>query len=84
MHPAADVAVRVRPKNEVEVVRHQAIGQDAHGNSLACELHQRQESPVVILVVIHRRTGVATIDDVITETTDQCSGCSGHWLMLED
>jgi hypothetical protein len=30
VHPAAEVAIVMRPEGQVEVVGHQAVGQDAH------------------------------------------------------
>ena len=84
MHPAADIAVDVGPKNQMEMVRHQTVSENPHRDLLAGKPHQRYECFVVFFIVIHGRTVIAAINDVITIASDHCSGCSGHSAMLKD
>lgn len=47
LHPLAHVAITMRPKNEMEMCRHQAVSQDTHGKVLASLFHQGLEVFVV-------------------------------------
>ena len=51
VHPAAQVAVVMGPYNEVEVVGHEAVGQESHGNAQAGLGEQAEERLVVRVMV---------------------------------
>ena len=53
MHPAAEVAVLARPKREVEMIEHEAVGQDSHRLAQEGFGHQLDESVVVVGCVKH-------------------------------
>ena len=65
MHPAADIAVLARPEREVEMIGHQAVGEDAHRSANARLRHQVEERVVVIGLMEYRRPRVPPIEDVI-------------------
>jgi hypothetical protein len=64
-HPGAQVAVADRPEDQVEMVGHQAVGQDAHRPSPAGFLDQPGEGGVVGRLVDDLRACVAAIEDTI-------------------
>ena len=55
MHPAAEFAVLAGPKREVEMIGHEAVGQDSHRLAQAGFGHQLDESVVVVGFMTPRR-----------------------------
>jgi len=68
IHPARYSAVADRPKRQVEVIGHEAIGQHAHGNTRAGTPQQAHEGGVVGLVVKDLGAGIATAENVVAVT----------------
>jgi len=66
LHPTAEIAVVVRPKDQMEMVGHQAITEQPHRQSLGCLDEQLNESGVVRVFMKDFRAGVAAIEDVVT------------------
>jgi len=71
MHPAAEVAIRERPSDEMDMVRHETIGEHPHRNLLAGQCDEPHEVRVVRRIVIDRRPSIAAIDDVVAEAADR-------------
>ncbi len=49
LHPLAQLAILPRPNNQVEVVRHQTVGQEAHVHAGAADTQQAGEGCIVSL-----------------------------------
>ena len=64
VHPAAQVAVVAGPQGQVEVVGHQAVGQDAHGRADHGLGHHVDEGIIIVGLVKDGGTGVAAVEDV--------------------
>src|SRR5580704_17398267 len=77
LHPAAQVAVVVRPKHQVEVIGHEAERQDPHGKPLAGSGQNGDEGFVVLVLVEDRRAVVAAVQDVVAIAPNR--GACGAW-----
>jgi DNA invertase Pin-like site-specific DNA recombinase len=64
LHPAREVAVRTRPDDQVEVIRHQTPRDNPHRHALARRDHQLHKRRVVVRVVEHLRPRVAAVEHV--------------------
>ena len=78
MHPAAEFAVLAGPKREVEMIEHEAVGQDSHRLAQGGFGHQLDESVVVVGFVKHLGACVAAIEDMVGVSTQTGSGSASH------
>ena len=78
VHPAAEIAVAVRPHRQVEVVGHEAVGQDGHGDLDAGVPDGLEERLVVPVLHEDLAAGVAAVEDVVAHPADRGSGRSWH------
>lgn len=69
LHPPAQVAIFVRPQNQVKVIRHKAVAAEPHGKAGVRLRHQRDEGSVVVLLVKDRSSAVASIEDMVNVPT---------------
>lgn len=77
LHPPTEVAVVVGPQDKVEVVGHQTVAGDAHGQPLVGLLHQSEERAEVLVLMNHIAPSVASIERVIDIISLRRSG--GPW-----
>jgi hypothetical protein len=77
LHPAAQVAVVARPKHQVEVIGHDAEGQDAHREPLAGSGQNGDEGFVVLVLVEDFGAVVAAVQDVVAVSANR--GACGAW-----
>ena len=78
MHPAAEVAVVMRPQRQVEVIGHQAVGEDAQGVTQARLGHHPQERLMVLLFMEDLGTAIAAIQHMITKAAGRSTQGSRH------
>src|SRR5262245_32246254 len=71
LHPYSQIAIVMRPKHKVKMIRHQAIGQNAHRRSSTSLLKQFGERRVVAVLVKHLLPVIAAIGDVTTNPADR-------------
>ena len=69
LHPAGEVTVLAGPEDEVEMVGHEAVAADAHGEAFAGEGHEIDEGLIVVVVVEDAGAAVAAVDDVVADVS---------------
>jgi hypothetical protein len=82
VHAGAEVAVAGRPDSEVEVVGHQAKGQEAHregGHSLG---EQANEAVVVSLSVEDLGAAVTTVEGVVAKASWRRARGGSHTVIM--
>ena len=84
MHPSAEVSIAVRLKHKMEMVGHQAIGNQAHWHSHRRLDHCVEERLVVFSFMKDLGAGVATIEDVITKIPLRGPNRSRHDVQLRN
>jgi len=82
LHPPAKIAIRVRPQNQVEVVRHEAIRQHPHRYPFARERKQINKGLIITLRMEDVLPRIAAIDDVVTDASDRGSSRPWHGSIL--
>ena len=82
LHPSTQVAVPPRPEHQVEVIGHEAIGEDSHRPPSTGFIDEAHERLVVLRLVEHPRASVAAIDHVITDIADRSPCRPRHVRML--
>ncbi len=80
LHPSTQIPVMPRPNGQMEVIRHQAIGQHSHRDPSAGFLEQRTESLIIPRLVEHFPPCIPTIDDMVTDPAYRSSRCPWHGL----
>ena len=55
------------PQDKVEVVGHQAVGEDAHREAFAGQADQLDERRVIVVIVEDGGAGVSSVEDVVAE-----------------
>lgn len=78
LHPAAEIAVVVRPKHKMEVIGHQAVAQETHGESLAGGFKQGDEGGVIRLLMKDLSPAVPAIKNVVAPSPQRRSCSSWH------
>ncbi len=78
VNPSAQVPVLPGPENQVEMVGHQAEGQDPHGTAECRFSHHVEERVKIPILMKNLRAGVAPVEDVKTVTTHGGSRGSRH------
>ena len=78
MHPAAEVALFERPKDEVEMVGHQALRQEAHRDFDLGMGESFHEGVVVAVLKENALAIVASIENVVALVANRGSGGTGH------
>jgi hypothetical protein len=77
VHPAAEIPIVMRPESQVEVVGHQAGGQDAHRDWHGGLGDHVQEGVRVLGLVEDLGAGVTAVADMVGEAAP--GGASGAW-----
>lgn len=65
-HVFTQIAVAAWPEDEVEMVGHQAIGEQAHGDAFASLTQQFDEGGVIAVFVEDGTAAIAPIEDMVT------------------
>src|SRR5271157_1464822 len=78
VNPPADVPIVPGPKNQMEMVGHQAIGQDPHGLPKRCFGDHVEERLKVLVLVENLRAGIAPVEHVIAVTSGRRSRRARH------
>ena len=73
LHPTAQITVFVWPQQQMKVIGHQAVADNAHRPSRAGAIHQPQKMAIVGVRVENTRALIATIDDVVEESAYRCA-----------
>jgi hypothetical protein len=83
MHEIGQVAILLRPKHEVPMVGHQAIGQQAHAGDVLLRLsHDIKERLVVHFFVKDRESTISSIEDMIKLASQRHAQRSSHRLQV--
>jgi hypothetical protein len=82
LHPTAEVAVAVRPEDEMEMVGHEAPAEDSHRQALASGLEQPQKGPEIFLLVKDFSARVAKVEHMIAPIGTDSSGGSRRERIL--
>jgi hypothetical protein len=69
VHPAAQLAILAGPDGQVEVVGHEAVGQDAHRGTDSGLGHHFEEGVIILASMEHRGPGVPPVQDVVGVTS---------------
>ncbi len=69
VHPAAQFAVLAGPEGKVEVVGHEAVGQDAHRGADTGLGHHIEEGVIIVGLVENRGPCVSPVKDVVGITS---------------
>jgi hypothetical protein len=78
LHPATQLPVLSWPQNKMKVIRHQAVRDDAHGDTLARGRNKSYKFPIVDIPVEDVAAGIATVEDVVADTSDRSAGGARH------
>jgi hypothetical protein len=78
LHPAGEVAIVARPEDKVEVVGHEAVAADPHGQSLAGQWEQIDECLEVGVIVEDASAAITAVDDVVADVSDGSASGAGH------
>jgi hypothetical protein len=77
-HVVAQVAVGARPEDQVEVIRQQAVGEEADRGALAGLAQQVDEGGEVAVLVEEGAAAVAPVEDVVTVAALGSAGVAWH------
>ena len=80
MHESRELNVRLRPGNQVEVIGHDAVGEDAHARLLLCFIEHAQESCIIKPIVEELESARGAVQDVTDEAGDNRALTAGHIL----
>ena len=69
VHPAAQLAILAGPDGQVEVVGHEAVGQDAHRGADSSLGHHFEEGVIILGSMKDRGPGVPPVKDVVGVTS---------------
>ena len=78
MNPPRNAVDSGRLHDEMEVVRHQAGGEDRQFLVLLCLRHEREEGGVVGWLMEDLRAPVGAVEHVIAVVRDDRAGWAGH------
>jgi len=78
LHPTSEIAIRIRPQRNMEMIRHDAIGKYAHWNPDAGRANQIHKGLIVSGLMEYLILRVAAIDDVIADASDRGAARSWH------
>jgi hypothetical protein len=78
MQELGQFAVLMGPDNEVEVIGHEAIGQQAHGHFVLGLAQDALEGGVVAVLMEDGGACYGMVEDVVDETTGSSAWSSGH------
>jgi hypothetical protein len=84
LHEAAKVSVSMRPKHEVKVIRHEAIGKHPHRDPFAGAGQEFHEGIVIGVLVKDFGAGIAAIDDVVADPPDRSPCRAWHATSLAE
>ena len=78
VHPSAQVAVLVWANNQVEMIRHQTVSEDRHGNFYAGMANGFEKSLIIFVFVKNLASAVASIENVIANPANRGSSKTRH------
>jgi hypothetical protein len=78
LHPAPQVAVAVRPQDQMEMVGHEAPTDDPHRQPLARRLEQADERLEILVLVKDLGPTVATVEQMVAPVRSGSSRGSWH------
>src|ERR1700757_213905 len=73
-------AVALGGQGQMKMIRHQAIGEQAHGSSFAGLAKQLEKGIEVPILVEHGAAAVASIEDMVTVATLRSTSSTRHTL----
>jgi hypothetical protein len=76
-HEVAELAVLTGPERQVEMVGHQAIGEQTDGHALAGFPDEREEGGVIAVLAEDPLAAIAPVEDVVAIAAD--GGARGAW-----
>ena len=78
LHPTTQVAIFMRPEQQMKMIGHQAIPDQSHRNLFVSLLHKSHKGGEVFVLMKYIRPTVAPVEHVIHKSTLRCSSCSSH------
>lgn len=78
LHETAQVTVSMGPEHEMNVIRHEAVGEHPHREPFAGGGQELHEGIVIGVLVKDLGAGVTAVDDVVTDPTDRGPGRARH------
>src|ERR1035438_2510204 len=82
LHPAAQVAIAVRPQHQMKMVGYQTPSEHPHRQPLSSLLHQIEKRNVVVVLAKHFLARVATIEHMVANPAHRCPCRSRHAPIL--
>jgi hypothetical protein len=77
-HPGAEVRVPGRPEHEVKVVRHETVGEQAHGHARGRAPQEAEEGGIIVGIVEDLRAAVAAVEDMVAVAANRGTCGAGH------
>lgn len=78
LHPRTEHIVDPRPKQKMEMVRHQAVADDAHGRAQAPFGQEIEEPPIVVVAMENGGAPIPAVENVIAEVGGGTTGRARH------
>ncbi len=78
MHPSAQIPVALRPKGEMEMIRHQAIRQEAHRHPNRRLRHDLDKGSVIRGFMKHGSACVSAVDHMVRISADRTARGTRH------
>ena len=83
-HELGEFTILVRPEQDVEVVRHQAVGQQSHVVPCDGFGENTLKGDVVLVAVEDGQPGIGSVEGVVHEAALRCSSWSRHRPRVRD
>ncbi len=77
-HKGAQVPILLRPKDQMEVIGHEAKSQQGHGDVFAGFAEQAEKGSVISVFVENGTAAIASVEDMVAVTTLGSAGISWH------
>jgi len=81
VHVAGNAIVILRPKDEVDVVRHQVVPDHTHRDLDSGVLHEVEKLSVITVVMEEPCSVVPPVEHVVHGSSEDLSTGSGHWIL---
>jgi hypothetical protein len=78
VHPGAEITIIFRQDDQMEVIGHQAIAKDRHGDFHAGMIDRLDKGMIIAILVKNLATTIAAIHHMVTNAANRGSRGPGH------
>jgi hypothetical protein len=82
VHEVAELVLRSRPDDEVPVIGHEAIGEEAYRDAGVCFGEDAFEGVIVLVFMEQGPAADAAVEDVIEQASRRIAGSTRHGVRL--